>query len=152
MKNINLRQALEEVKKAKTLAQRLAATSKLMNQTAYKAGQYLYGVTSTDEPKKPTTPETPQVLAVPEPTVEPTVEPIVKHAPNQTVPQPLNRNQEDVDYFTNGLMQINEELKALRLAKEKADTDVENNALYFKILRLERERRKYLAQRHLSQD
>lgn len=148
MKNINLRQALEEVKKAKTLAQRLAATSKLMNQTAYKAGQYLYGVASTDESKKPTTPETPQVLAVPEPTVEP----IAKHEPNQTAPQPLNRNQEDVDYFTNGLMQINEELKALRLAKKNADTDVESNALYFKILRLERERRKYLAQRNLSQD
>ena len=148
MKNMNLRQALEEVKKAKTLAQRLAATSHLMNQTAYKAGQYLYGVASTNESKKPTTPETSQVLPVPEPTVEP----IVKQAPNQTAPQPLNRNQEDVDYFTNGLMQINEELKALRLAKEKADTDVEINALYFKILRLERERRKYLAQRNLSQD
>ncbi len=141
MKNVNLRQALEEVKKAKTLAQRLAATSNLMNQTAYKAGQYLYGVTSTEESKSSSFTDQ---LSKPEPTIE--------IAPDQPSPAVQTTKQEEVDYFTKGLMQINEELKALRLAKEKAETDVESHAIHFKILRLERERRNYLAQRNLAPD
>ena len=50
MKKVNLRQALEELKKAKNLAQGLVATSNLVNQTAYKAGQFLYG-TAANQPK-----------------------------------------------------------------------------------------------------
>lgn len=146
MKNVNLRQALEEVKKAKTLAQRLAATSKLVNQSAYKAGQYLYGVAQTEEIKKTPSPTPLNPLSQLEPTGP---EHASEASSAQTGSPPHNNKQEDVDYFTKGLMQINEELKALRFAKEKADTDIESNAILFKILRLERERRKYLAQRNL---
>lgn len=148
MKKTNLNQALQELKQAKNLAQRLAATSKLVNQTAYKAGQFLYGTTESTHKEPPITKTQPiseiesQQTSVSAPdlasdlakTEEDTAQPSLK---------------KEVDYFTKGLMQLNEELKALRIAKELAHTDVESHAIHFKILRLERERQKYLAQREI---
>lgn len=143
MKKVNLRQALKEIKAAKTLTQRLAATSKLVNQTAYEAGKILYGVSPPEQPKSSTS-EQLNTLRKPETNSKAILEP----APSaQTA-----HKKSEVSHFDQGLININEELKALRLAKEKAYTDVESNAILFKILRLERERRKLLTQRQSDQN
>ena len=139
MKKMNLRQALLELKEAKSFAQRVAATSNLMNQTAYKAGQFLYGTHTADPaPKSNPDPIAPDTKTAPD------------MAPS-SMPKPVGsdrtQREQEVDYFTKGLMKLNEDLKALRIAKELAHTDVERNAIHFKILRLERERRNYLAKR-----
>lgn len=145
MKKVNLRQALEELKQARNLAQRLAATSNLVNQTAYKAGQFLYG-TAEAKPKK--TADHTKPLGLPELVPTPSAELEVN-----AIPQPSSNpiSEDEVDYFTKGLMQLNDELKALRLAKDQAETDIEKNAIYFKISRLERTRREYLA-KHRNHD
>lgn len=140
MKKMNLRQALLELKEAKSFAQRVAATSKLVNQTAFKAGQFLYGTHSAEAPAKPKSPPLPVNPHI-------TLESVSPPEQNATDSNRLQREQE-VDYFTKGLMKLNEDLKALRIAKELAHTDVERNAIHFKILRLERERREYLAKQN----
>lgn len=140
MKKMNLRQALLELKEAKSFAQRVAATSKLVNQTAFKAGQFLYGTHSAEAPAKPESAPLPVNPHTPLESVSPPEQ-------NATDSNRLQREQE-VDYFTKGLMKLNEDLKALRIAKELAHTDVERNAIHFKILRLERERREYLAKQN----
>lgn len=146
MKKVNLRQALEELKKAKNLAQGLVATSNLVNQTAYKAGQFLYG-TAANQPKNNL--EKTKPLPLPELISTPSAEFETTAIPKPSKPHISN---DEVDYFTKGLMQLNEELKALRLTQEKAETDVERNAVHFKILRLERTRREYLAKRKHHDD
>lgn len=146
MKKTNLKQALQELKQAKNLAQRLAATSKLVNQTAYKAGQFLYGTTEPTH-KEPSLAQTQHATETASPEAP---APASHHTPDATEDVEIAIQpsiKEEVDYFTKGLMQLNEELKALRIAKELAHTDVESHAIHFKILRLERERQKYLAQR-----
>lgn len=133
MKKMNLRQALLELKEAKSFAQRIAATSKLVNQTAFKAGQILYGTHAADTSSK----AAPQSM----PTHSQS-----SHTIAPTASQPAQHEQK-VDYATTELIKLNEDLKALRIAKELAPTDEQRNAIHFKILRLERERRDFLAKR-----
>ena len=133
MKKMNLRQALLELKEAKSFAQRIAATSKLVNQTAFKAGQILYGTHTADTSSKA------DLQSMP-------IHSQSSHTRAPTASQPVQHEQK-VDYVTTELIKLNEDLKALRIAKELAPTDVERNAIHFKILRLERERRDFLAKR-----
>lgn len=141
MKKINLSQALKELKQAKSLAQRLAATSKLVNHTAYKAGQFFYGAV------EPTHKETSLSSAPTNSESDLISSNSVSNIASEVEDKAQSIQKKEVDPFTKGLMQLNEELKVLRIAKELAQTDVESHAIHFKILRLERERHNYLAQR-----
>lgn len=136
-----LRNALKELKKAKTLAERIAAATILINKTAYKAGQALYGIephNQNNTAKKSAVNAAKHTSAAPKASAaEPTT------IPETLPPEPPKIT---VDTFTQGLMRIDAELKRLRHDYQRASTEMDRNAIHFKILRLERKRREYLKQ------
>ncbi|WP_269900270.1 hypothetical protein [Paenalcaligenes faecalis] len=155
MKNPNLRNALAELKKARSMAEGVTAATLLINKTAYQTGKFLYGlnhilkkpapVTTTPAP----TTETDSTLTVKPVTMEKTTvnDPESVSTKEDLSAPPAAAEKKETDPFTEGLMRIEFDLRTLRNQYDKAPTEIDKNALRFKILRLERERREHI-QKH----
>lgn len=120
-------------KKPKSLADYIIATKAQINKAAFQAGQFLYGIPT---PKKSNSlsdslPSENRVEA----------ENVIVPSISELVPTAHNKQDDD---FTKELMRFEKELAALREAYKKALDDVDRNALHFRILRIERARKKFL--------
>lgn len=154
MKKPNLRQALAELKKAKSLAEGVTAATLLISQAAHKTGALLYDGLNTKSPK--TEPKALAQQAEPTISIEPIYTdnettnpaPVAETTVNQTA---THSRQEKIElenkktaHLSQNLVQFDFELRQLKLAYDSAATNEEKNALRFKILRVERLRREYL--------
>lgn len=130
MKNSHLQKALQELKQAKNLAERITVTTSLINQAAYRTAKRLYGIQTPAAAEPSTTPiaTNPDIM---------TSEPIYSDE-LETVKMP------ELDPLSKELIRLDDILKGLRHDYALAATEVEKNAIHFKILRIERQRNEYL--------
>lgn len=146
MKNPSLRQTLTELKKAKSLAEGFTAAALLINQTAYKTGKMLYGINEKPAKAEPT----------PAPQTDMTIEPILspidsssdiqkKQVSAQSRQNKIEQENKKTEHLSKNLVHFDVELRDLRHEYETAQTSEDKNALRFKILRVERQRREYLS-------
>lgn len=128
MKNSQLQRALQDIKKAKNLTERITTTTSFFHQAAYNTAKRLYGIRSPAPKHGATIPtETPTLNS----------EPIYS---NEAITQ-----SPELNLLSKELIQLDETLKKLRFDYEQAVTEVDKNAIHFKILRLERQRQEFLS-------
>lgn len=134
MKKHTLQHALAQFKNAKGLSNRIAATASLLNKTAFQTSKYLFELKhSSTSTSTPSTEHLVELITTAEKSEDqsPIAVSSVEKAPTQ--------QSALFDEYTFRLLELNEQIKELRLKLREAFIEEEKNALYFKILRLERQ-------------
>ena len=118
--------------KPKSLADYIISLKARINKAAFEAGTYLYGI-NTPKKKKPPAEKQPLEEVLP------------AQDSASTLPDSISTlHNKSEDEYTKGLMRFERELATLRQAYKDANDDIDRNALHFRILRLERARKKFL--------